>query len=189
VADNFLKRYVVAEKQLRTRATIERLLRKHILPQWGKRAFREIKRGDIAELQDQIVDAHGARTADYCLSIIRKMSTWYATRNHDYVSPVVSGMQRYQVRDHRGTRFLDDHEIRALWTASAEQGTFGAVCRVLLLTGQRREKVLRMHWSAAGSTSAATSKTTGWRTASCAGATRWSRSACALSAPWSPPSG
>ena len=43
-------------------------------------------------------------------------------------------------------RILDDAEIRAMWTASADLGTFGAILKVLLLTGQRRDKVVTMTW-------------------------------------------
>ena len=37
--------------------------------------------------------------------------------------------------------------LRAVWQAASENGTFGAFVRVLLLTGQRREKVASMKWA------------------------------------------
>ncbi len=76
------------------------------------------------------------------LAIISKMCNWYQSRNDDYVSPVVRGMAAP-----RGTggrqRILDDDEIRALWKASADMRTFGAIVKLLLLTGQRRDKVAK----------------------------------------------
>ena len=43
-------------------------------------------------------------------------------------------------------RILSDDEIRALFKACPDMGTFGAIVRVLLLTAQRREKVAAMKW-------------------------------------------
>jgi integrase len=141
VAENFIKRYV-DEKQLRTRKDIVRLLNTHIYPHWQHRVFREIKRADVADLLDKIVDQHGSRQADICLAIIRKCMNWFATRDSDYSSPIVTGMGRHS--GHKRDRILTDDEIRALWQAC--DGTFGALVKVLLLTGQRRDKVITMQW-------------------------------------------
>ena len=143
VANNFIKRHVEASK-LRSQPEIERCLNKYVYPAWEHRAFREIKRGDVADLLDRIEDRHGARQADLVLAIIRKMANWYAARTDDYVSPVVRGMHRSNGSDRRGKRILDDEEIRALW--NVEAGTFGAFVKVLLLTAQRRDKVATMKW-------------------------------------------
>ncbi|MGA7664961.1 MAG: integrase family protein [Pseudolabrys sp.] len=145
VAENFIKRHV-EPSHLRTQPEIERCLKKYIYPIWEHRPFRELKRGDVATLLDRIVDDHGPRQADVCLAIIRKMMNWYASRNDDYVSPVVRGMHRTNGGDRKGKRILSDDEIRALWKAADDCGTFGALLKVLLLTAQRREKVATMKW-------------------------------------------
>jgi integrase len=143
VAANFIKRHVEA-KQLRSKPEIERCLAKYILPRWQHRPFHEINRSDVTALLDQIEDNHGAWQADMCLSIISKMSRWYQTRNNDYLSPVVPGMRRVNARDRARDRILTDDEIRALWQACEGMGTFGGICRVLLLTGSRLAKVATM---------------------------------------------
>jgi integrase len=145
VAENFLKRHVEANK-LRWQAEIERCLNKYVYPHWQDRAFHELKRGDVAALLDYVQDQHGARQADIVLAIIRKLMNWHATRNDDYVSPVVRGMGRYKNADHKGKRILDDAEIRALWQAADASGMFGAFVQVLLLTAQRKGKVAAMKW-------------------------------------------
>ncbi len=145
VAEKFIKRHVEANK-LRTQADIVRLLNTHIYPTWANRTFREIKRADVADLLDKIEDNSGKRQADVCLAIIRKMMNWFATRDSDYSSPIVKGMGRYNAKDHRGDRFLTDDEICGLWKACGEMGTFGALVKILLLTGQRRDKVATMKW-------------------------------------------
>ncbi|HEX5865040.1 MAG TPA: hypothetical protein VF014_12430, partial [Casimicrobiaceae bacterium] len=46
----------------------------------------------------------------------------------------------------KGKRILDDDEIRALWSVADGMGTFGALVKLLLLTAQRRDKVVTMQW-------------------------------------------
>jgi integrase len=152
VAESFLKRHVEANK-LRTQAAIEYYLEKYVYPEWQHKPFRELRRGDVTALLDRVQDKHGARNADYVLAIVRKMMNWYQSRNDDYTSPVVRGMGRYMPKDRKRTRILfkslgngkyDDAEIRALWNVCGEVGTFGALAKVLLLTGQRLDKVATM---------------------------------------------
>jgi len=99
----------------------------------------------VSHLLDHIEDNHGKRQADIVLSIIRRIMNWFATRDDDYVSCVVKGMKRANGNGGRA-RILDDDEIRALWIACESMGQFGAYCRTLLLTGQRRTKVATMRW-------------------------------------------
>jgi integrase len=80
------------------------------------------------------------------LAIIRRLCNWFASRDSDYISPVVKGMGRYPAADRKRDRILNDDELRALWKACTDAGTFGALLEVLLLTGQRRDKVLTMRW-------------------------------------------
>jgi hypothetical protein len=145
VADEYLKRHVEAKK-LRTAVEIKRMLDKLVLPAWQGRAFRELKRSDVIKLLDGIADENGARTADLVLAVIRSMANWYQSRNDDYTSPVVRGMARSKPAERARHRILDDDEIRAVWAACADLGTFGAILKILLLTGQRRDKVVTVKW-------------------------------------------
>jgi integrase len=145
VADEFLKRHVAASK-LRTEPEIRRVLDVYVRPRWGDRPFAEIKRGDVRDLLDRIEDNHGARQADMVLAILRKLMNWYMAGHDDYVSPIVSGMARSKPSDHKRERILSDDEIRALWRATDDMGSFGALTRLLLLTAQRREKVNSIQW-------------------------------------------
>lgn len=144
VAEEFIKRYV-ERKRLRTQAEIERLLDKLVLPVWGDKPFRDIRRSDVTALLDSIEDGHGARQADYVLAIFRKMTNWYAEREDDYVSPVPRSLEPRAANKAR-TRVLNDAEIKKLWEACADQGTFGALLKMLLLTAARRAKIMTMTW-------------------------------------------
>jgi hypothetical protein len=145
VAENFIKRYVKHEKKLRSQPEIERVLTKYIYPKWEHRPFREVKRSDVATLLDQIVDDNGPRQADICLAVIRKMMNWYATRDDYYVSPIVKGMNRSmngkrdRILAKTETNKDGDDELRALWKATDDQGKFGALLKVALLTAQRKD--------------------------------------------------
>ncbi len=50
------------------------------------------------------------------------------------------------------TRDLSEPEIRALWKATGQLGTYGAMVRVLLLTGARRREIELMTWDEIGAT-------------------------------------
>lgn len=141
VAENFIKRYVERRK-LRSRRDIERQLSTYVYPRWGDRAFTSITRRDVAELLDKIEDGSGPVQADRVLATVRKLCNWYQTRDDDFVSPVVKGMARTRPAEHKRDRVLSDDEIRALWPQL--EGTFGALVKVLLLTGQRLGKVSTM---------------------------------------------
>jgi integrase len=144
VAENWLNRHV-AGKQLRSEGEIKRVLTKYVYPQWQDRDFISIKRSDISALLDHIEDAHGGRQADLALSHLRSIANWFASRDDSYVSPFVRGMRR--VKNGARARILDDDELRVVWKTAEGSGQFGAIIRLLLLTGQRREKVATMKWA------------------------------------------
>jgi integrase len=140
VAENWLKRHA---KGLRSYDEFVRILAKYVYPFWGAREFESIRRSDVAALLDHIEDHHGPRQADVVLSIVRAIANWYATRRDGYQPPFVRGMSRSKAKPR--SRILDDDEIRALWKAT-EGGTFSALVRTLLLTGQRLTKATTMKW-------------------------------------------
>ena len=145
VAEEWLKRHVEA-KGLLTGKERKRYLTKHILPEWAGRNFTSIKRSDIAKLLDKIEDNAGPTSADSALGVIRSICNFYASRNDDYSSPIIPGMRRTSSKENARTRILNDDEIRAIWKAAEANGTFGALVRLLLLTGQRRTTVASMRW-------------------------------------------
>jgi len=146
VAELFLRLYV-EQRKLRSKAQIERCLKRYVYPRWASRPFEEIKRGDVTALLDEMVVENGARQADVTLAYIRKITRWHQTRTDGYVSPIVPGMNRAKSKDRKRKRHLDDDEIRAVWAATEDMGTYGALVRSLLLTVQRREKVGTMQHS------------------------------------------
>lgn len=143
IAEQWLQRHVTAKK-LRSEADIKRLLKRYIYPEWQNRRFIEIRRRDVNEMLDQIVDKHGPSQADSILAIIRGLMSWYQSRDENYTSPIVKGMKRSQSSSR--ARILDDDEIRAIWGIAGEMKTFGALIKIALLTAQRKQKFATMKW-------------------------------------------
>jgi hypothetical protein len=129
VANNWLQRHVV-KNRLRTGAEMRRIIEKYVLPHWAERNFIDIKRADIAKLLDYVEDKHGPAIADSVLTVLRSLSTWLQSRDDSYVPPFVRGMQRVPAQARKRSRVLADHEIKTVWDAAANAGTFGTLVRL-----------------------------------------------------------
>jgi integrase len=73
---------------------------------------------------------------------------WYAIKDDRYNSPIVKGMDldKRTMPEKSRKRVLNDDEIRAVWKACDDMGIYGALVKMLLLTGQRLQKVSHMRW-------------------------------------------
>jgi integrase len=145
IAAQWLKRYVVPNK-LRSEYEIKRILDVYVLPRFQDVPIQSIRRGDVTALLDDIEDEHGARQSDAALGVVRQIMHWHAGRHDDYIVPIIRNMRRTSTAARARTRILDDDELRNLWRATEEAGPFNALVRLLLLTGQRRAKVIGMQW-------------------------------------------
>jgi integrase len=146
VADNWFKR-VVQAKGHRSEKHVRGCLDNHILPAWGERPLDGIGRADIAKLLDHIEEKAGSSAADKTLNVISRICAWHQSRDDKYRTPVVRGMRRISTKEQSRERILSDDEIRTIWTSAEANGQFGALVRLLLLTGQRQGKVRAMKWS------------------------------------------
>jgi integrase len=129
---------------LRRAADYERIINVYILPHWRDRAFVELKRSDAAKLLDYVEDRHGPAMADQVLSILRMAGSYVRDRSDDYVPPFTGIKSRTPQQHRKRDRVLSDEEIRAIWLAADQAGTFGALVQMLLLTAQRLDKVRTM---------------------------------------------
>ena len=145
IVDMYFKRHVEA-KAFRTAGEKRRIVETHVLPVWRNRPFAAIGRSDIARLCDAVEDTHGAWVADTVLVELSAVARWYATRHDTYQPPFVAGMKRVSGQDRKRSRVLSDDEIRRVWAVAGDAGTYGALVKLLLLTAQRREKVVTMKW-------------------------------------------
>jgi integrase len=146
IAEQFIKRHCSRKNRPSTKTGTERLLRQYVLPRWGTRLARDITRRDVIDLLDRIVDAGKPIAANRVLAAVRKMFNWCLERDILEKTPFagVKPPTDEQPRD----RVLKDSEIRAAWLAADQLGgPFGALVKILILTGQRRDEVARMQWA------------------------------------------
>ena len=146
VARQFVERHCKPSNRPRTARETQRLLDLHVMPRWRGRLVRDIIRRDVLDLLDRVVDGGKPIAANRTLAAIRKMFNWAVARDIIAASPC-AGVKPPTAERSRD-RVLTDQELRAVWQAADKiGGTFGALVRLLILTGQRRDEVAGMRWS------------------------------------------
>jgi integrase len=124
----------------------ERLLRLHVLPRWSGRLAQDITRRDVLDLLDRVVDSGKPIAANRVLAVVRKMFNWALSRDIIATSPCTG--VKPPVAEQSRDRVLADFELAAVWRAAAKLGgPFGALVKLLILTGARRDEVAGMRWS------------------------------------------
>jgi integrase len=146
VAATFVERY--AKKQTRERSwrETERLLTREVVGPWRGRRLSAIKRADVHDLLDKIVDRGTPIAANRTLAALRRMCSWAVERGIVDASPCekVRAPASETTRD----RVLTDDEIRGARGAFDGAGwPFGPLAQLLLLTGQRLREVGEAKWS------------------------------------------
>jgi integrase len=142
VLDLFMKRYAPANIRRPDHYldAFERLVK----PAIGKIGIYDLKRRHIVEMLDVIEDDNGPVMATRGLSYLRSALNWYATRDDEFVVPIVGGMARSSSSDRARDRILDDDDLRILWPVLGQAGNFGRACQIMLLTGTRRQEATGM---------------------------------------------
>jgi integrase len=142
IAEEYVKR---EGKNLRSMGHRKAILERLIYPKLRARKIDEIRRSEIVRLLDKIEDERGPPMADQSLAVIRRVTSWHASRSDDFRSPIVRGMARTKPREHARQRILADDELRAVWCAAeASEGVFGPFVQFLLLTAARRTEAAQM---------------------------------------------
>lgn len=144
LATVYLDRY--ARPRKRSAAEDERILRKDVLPRWGRRKAKDITRRDIVKLLNEIVDRGAAIQANRTLTILRRMFRFAVGQAIVEVSPCdqVEAPSAENERD----RALSEDEIRVLWQAldtAPMEPNARRILRLMLATGQRKAEVMGLH--------------------------------------------
>ena len=132
--------YLKAKAHLRGVSEIERVFKRHILPEFGDRAADGITRSEITRFIDRIAQ----NTPVMARNILSYFSSFYS-----WALPRLDRLPGNPCRDagrppapKPRERVLTDGEINALWRVLDEEtGAFGPAIKLLLLTGQRRNEV------------------------------------------------
>ena len=145
VAQGWLERHV-AKSKLKSERELRRIVGFYIVPRIGNADFVRLRRSDIVAFLDVIEDKHGAHQADAVLATLRSIASWVQRRSDDYTPPFARGMRRVPKAQQQRSRVLSDDELQTVWRAADDAGVLGDVIKLLLLTGQRREKIYKMRW-------------------------------------------
>lgn len=131
-----------AKPKERTIHETTRLLEQLTVPTiWGAKRIQDIKKRDVIELLDGIVDRGAPYVANRTFAAISPLFAWAARRDIIDASPVVWNKVAEEARE----RHFSADEIKLFWKATEALGhPFQAIFRLLLLTGQRKSEVSEM---------------------------------------------
>ncbi len=141
LADAYLERH--AKRNKKTWVADAGMIRREVLPVWGKRAADTIRRRDVIELVEGVAARGTGVMANRVLALIRKMFAWAQDADLTDANPArgVAAPHREATRE----RLLSETEIAKLWTAWDRMGwPFGPLFKLLLLTGQSRSDIASM---------------------------------------------
>jgi integrase len=144
VIEDFVRRHV---STLRTAKSVESALRRLVVPAIGSIPIYDLRRRHIAAMLDTIEERNGPVQASRVVAYVNKAFNWWATRDDEFTTPMIRGMARSRAAERARDRVLTDEELRSIWAQLNAAGTFGAMAKALLLTGQRRGEVAGMRRS------------------------------------------
>jgi integrase len=145
VAAQFVERHAKRNTRASSASQTEAFLAREVLPKWGNKRIQDITKRNVLDLLDGIIDRGSGLSANRVLAVVRKLFSWAVQRGIVEASPV-TGIKAPLPEPTRD-RVLSDDEIRWLWLACDKVGyPFGAMAKLLLLTGQRRNEVAGMTW-------------------------------------------
>jgi len=136
-----------ARPRKRSWAEDERLLRREVLPSFGHRKLKSLRRRDVVALLDEICERGAPVVANRTLAVFRRLCNFALERDILETSPCLQ--VKNPAPEVARTRVLSESEIArflsvlpALPLASSTRSALLA----LLLTGQRSGEVLRATW-------------------------------------------
>jgi integrase len=143
VLDRFIEQHVM---QTRSAQETERLLRREFAARWRSKSVHDVRKADIIEILDGIMERGSPVMANRTLAAIRKFFNWCISKAISDASPCagVTAFWNESARD----RVLTDDELRLVILAARRDGfPFGSIVEMLALTGQRREETARVAWA------------------------------------------
>lgn len=123
--------------------TQEALLRNHVVPRWGQRRIGDVTKREVVALIDGLTDAGMTTGANRVFAVTRALFNFALRREIITTTPFL-GLKPPLAETSRD-RVLNDVEVRLVWRAADAVGfPFGPAVKLLLLTAQRRDEVIRM---------------------------------------------
>jgi integrase len=124
-----------------TAANINREL-EHMQDAWPGRTLRSISKKDIVAIIDTAMK-RGPSAGVTTWKIAKAFFAWCEAREDDFASPARS--IRKPAKEKSRDRVLDDAELKLTWQAAdAEGGAAGALIKLLMLSGARRNEMTEL---------------------------------------------
>lgn len=146
LVDEYLEKW--ARPRKRSAYEDERILYKDVVPRWGRRKAKDIRRRDVITLLDSVVERGAPVQANRTLITIRRVYNWAITRDIVGANPCL-GLQKPSAEKQRD-RVLSADEVAALWCGLDRAGmsdTTRLALRFQLTTAQRKGEVINAEWT------------------------------------------
>ena len=141
IAEEYLEKW--ARPRKRSAGEDERILRKDVLPVWGKRKAKDIRRRDVILLLDTIVERGAPIAANRTLGVIRRMFNFAISRDLLDTTPVA--MVKPPAKENQRERVLSPEEMRVFWKGLDEGPISPGICLALklqLVAAQRKGELI-----------------------------------------------
>jgi integrase len=144
---DLLKEYVedYGKANQRRWKLVERLFERHVKPHLGSTRLVDLRRHDVAGMLDKLQKAGLRAQVNLARAHLIAALNWgIEARGYLEANPAAMVKRRKALETAR-THVLSDAELRSIWLASDRiGGTGGAMVKLLILTGQRRDEVRQM---------------------------------------------
>ena len=136
LADRYVSEW--AKRRNKSWQQADALVRKYLLPRWGKLAAKSITRSDVRGIFSRI---EAPILANQVLAAASAIFSFGVKQEVISFNPV-TGVERNPTQSRE--RVLSDAELQMFWSAFGEIGARGSALRMILITGQRPGEVLHM---------------------------------------------
>ncbi|MBY0560272.1 site-specific integrase [Hyphomicrobium sp.] len=141
VVQDYIEKH--AKRHKKSWKETERTFERCFLPQWRKFSIKSIDKQLVRDALDEILQKGRPSAANQAFACLRAFFSWAVEHDRCSASPCLT--LKMPAKEQSRSRFLKNHEIRAVWIASERfLEPFGTIVRLLLLTGQRRNEVAGM---------------------------------------------
>jgi integrase len=141
--ERFLATHCKKNNKASTAKETERLLRRHFLPRLARRQLGDIETPQIATIIDGLMETPSE--CNHAFTAVRTFFGWACRRQYLKHNPCAS-LQKPAKTSSR-SRVLSSKELKAVWYAVEKLGAYGAIVRLLILTGQRLGEISSLRGS------------------------------------------
>jgi integrase len=119
-------------------------MEREVIPALGKRPIAAIRKRDLIALVEAVADRGAPAMANRVMAHTKRLFKWAASR--DLIESDPAAHVARPAPEVKRDRVLADGELRLVWQAVDPGTDYGAIVRLLVLLGQRREEVGGIGW-------------------------------------------